>query len=106
MLVGRADRQVKLRGYRVELDEVELALDAHPAVSEAAALLSKDHLQILAFVRLAPGCLAEEHELRTAAALRLPAYAVPARVCITSEFPRTTSGKIDRRRLLADGLAP
>lgn len=101
MLLGRADRQVKLRGYRVELDEVELALEAHPAVSEAAALLSADMLRILAFVRLAPEQTAQEAALREIAALRLPSHAVPASIRVLPQFPRTATGKIDRRRLLA-----
>ncbi|MEV8466972.1 amino acid adenylation domain-containing protein [Fluviibacterium sp. DFM31] len=105
LLLGRADRQVKLRGYRVELDEVELALDAHPAVSEAAALLSPDKLRILAFVRLAPGQAAQEADLHEIAARRLPAHAVPASIRILPQFPRTATGKIDRRRLLTEDTA-
>jgi amino acid adenylation domain-containing protein len=99
---GRADRQVKVRGYRVELDEVEDALASHPAVEEAAAFpvrLSEALTVIEAAVTAQPGrALASEDLLRHASA-RLPAYAVPARLDVVESFPRTSSGKIDWKTL-------
>lgn len=101
--VGRADRQVKLRGHRVELDEVELALGSHPAVSEAAAVVAGEPAGLAAFVTLREGAEASPEALRAHAAARLPGYAVPARIAVLEAFRRTTSGKIDRRSL-AEGM--
>ncbi|MEM9484038.1 MAG: amino acid adenylation domain-containing protein [Cyanobacteria bacterium P01_F01_bin.116] len=100
--VGRKDRQIKTRGYRVELDEVEAVLVAHPQVEEAAAYgvpLEGGSHQIEAAVILKPDATVMEADLKLQVGERLPAYAVPDRVAIAQSFPRTTSGKIDRRTL-------
>ena len=99
--VGRADRQIKLRGHRVELDEVELAIASHPGVSEAAAVASPDGTTILAAATLAPGASPAPADILEAAAARLARHAVPARIRFVAALPRTSSGKIDRRRLAA-----
>lgn len=96
---GRADRQVKLRGYRVELDEVERVLSAHPGVSEAAAVIAPNGLSLAAFVTCAPGAQVSVSALTDHAARLLPTYAVPAQIDLRPAFARTTTGKIDRRAL-------
>lgn len=98
-LIGRADRQVKLRGYRIELDEIERVLASHPAVSEAAAILSSDKETLVAFITPGPGQTADPDALRSHAAAHLPPYAVPSRIECRESFARTTTGKIDRRSL-------
>ncbi|NNE45363.1 MAG: amino acid adenylation domain-containing protein [Rhodothermales bacterium] len=100
--VGREDRQVKTRGYRVELDEVEAVLSSHPAVAEVAVYTVSDtegRPQICA--RVLPHSDAEvgARDVLAFAARHLPAYAVPARVEFADGFPRTSSGKIDRHLL-------
>jgi amino acid adenylation domain-containing protein len=100
--IGRSDRQVKVRGHRVELDEVELALGTHPSVSEAAAVVRGDPAGIAAFVTLREGAAPDPDALRAHAMQRLPAYAVPQHVTVLGAFPRTTSGKIDRKNLTED----
>jgi amino acid adenylation domain-containing protein len=100
--LGRIDRQVKVRGYRVELDEVEAVLVGHPAVAEAAAYPVDNGASVrtvYATLSLRPGADATEAEVRAHARAHLPAYAVPAHLTIADRFPRTTSGKIDRRAL-------
>lgn len=97
--LGRKDRQVKLRGYRIELSEVENALTQHPAVKEAAALLSEDGEKLLAFATIIPGSDVEAGALKAFLGLHLPAYAVPHSATILPSFARTPSGKIDRRAL-------
>ncbi len=100
--LGRKDRQIKSRGYRVELDEVEEALAAHEAVAEAAAFAvphSDGLVMIEAAVVLRAGRTADDAALSRFVAERLPAYARPARLSVLKAFPRTTSGKIDRKRL-------
>jgi amino acid adenylation domain-containing protein len=109
LFLGRKDRQVKTRGYRVELDEVESALALHEAVEEAAALALPDgegSRQIAAMVTLRTRASATPPELLQHARSRLPWYAVPARLDIIEVFPRTTSGKIDRRALEAGLTGP
>lgn len=100
--LGRKDRLVKIRGYRLELDEVELALGSHGAVEEAAAFVTGDAAdapELEAAVILKPGLQAEADILRQFVSERMPPYGVPARVHVLERFPRTTSGKIDRRAL-------
>jgi len=104
--LGRKDRQVKVRGFRIELDEIEAALASHPAVDEAAAVLvegAADRNIISAALRLKPGFeTAIADEIRSDAARRLPPYALPERVEVIENLPRTTSDKIDRRALARD----
>ena len=100
--IGRKDRQVKIRGYRVELDEVEAALVAHPQVEEAATYTvsyESERYEIEASVILQSNARLGETEIKRYLAEQLPAYAVPQRVAIASEFPRTGTGKIDRKAL-------
>lgn len=97
---GRKDRQIKTRGYRVELDEVETALSLHPAVGECAvyAVPDGEGSQLLEAAVIAKRALTEA-ELKADVATRIPTYAVPRTIRFLDEFPRTATGKIDRRAL-------
>jgi acyl-coenzyme A synthetase/AMP-(fatty) acid ligase len=100
--IGRKDRQIKTRGYRVELDEIETILVSHKQVEEAAVFTIPDaegSTLISAAVTLKDNQNVAESELMTHLKNRLPRYAVPKKIDITENFPRTTSGKIDRRAL-------
>ncbi len=100
--LGRNDRMVKTRGHRVELDEVEAALTSHPAVSEAAAFAVPDgrgSKEIHATVTLKEGQNIGSGTLLKHARAKIPAYALPTEIVVTSDLPRTSSGKIDRKRL-------
>ena len=100
--IGRKDRQIKTRGYRVELDEVEMNLVSHKQVEEAAVFPIPDtegSTLISAAVTLKDNQKVAESELMNYLKTRLPWYAVPININIVKEFPRTTSGKIDRRAL-------
>lgn len=99
--LGRMDRQVKLRGHRVELDEIEVALQANPDVSEAAAILGATGQTIRAFAILEAGHHTDPDALRRTATALLPTHAVPTEIQILQTFPRTSSGKINRRELAA-----
>ena len=106
--LGRKDRQIKIRGYRVELDEVELALATHSAVEEVGAFAVPDDLgssQIEAALTLKPNATATTEELTAHAKSQLAWYAVPAKVAIENVLPRTTTGKINRRKLRDDAIA-
>ncbi|MER6384965.1 amino acid adenylation domain-containing protein [Streptomyces sp. NPDC001250] len=90
--LGRADHQVKIRGHRIELGEVEAALAAVPGVERAVAVVGEDG-------RLAAAVtgVAEPAQLRAYAAERLPSAMVPERVAVLAELPLTPNGKIDRK---------
>lgn len=102
--LGRKDRQIKSRGYRVELDEVEAALLAHPAIEEAAVFPGP---QVDGTPQIQAAVIAKNGAAVTPAALTqhlaglLPRYALPALIELATDFPRTSSGKIDRRALQA-----
>ncbi|NJN81449.1 MAG: amino acid adenylation domain-containing protein [Caldilineaceae bacterium] len=100
--LGRKDRQIKTRGFRVELDEVESVLSAHPSVEESAvfAVSDQDHsVQIQAAVLVRADMTLTVAELVRHAQAHLPRYAVPARIEILTGFPRTSTDKIDRKAL-------
>lgn len=107
--LGRKDRQIKVRGYRVELDEVENVFCSFDEVAESAAFsVSSDEgaIEVEVAVLLQKDAAVNSNQLRQAASKVLPPYAVPKRVNIHSEFPRTTSGKIDRSRLKEERPLP
>ena len=98
--LGRKDRQIKTRGYRVELDEVENALSLNAAVGECAVYAVPDgegSQLVEAAVILKKEMPATD--LRTDLARRVPSYAVPHKILVLDDFPRTGTGKIDRRAL-------
>ncbi len=100
--LGRRDRQIKTRGYRVELDEVEAAMLSFPGVEEAAAFPIPDgqgSQWIAAAVTARNGTRLVADEILGHAAERLPPYALPVRLEVLDRFPRTSTGKIDRREL-------
>ncbi|MFD7667671.1 amino acid adenylation domain-containing protein, partial [Streptomyces sp. NPDC059788] len=106
---GRRDRQVKLRGFRVELDEIETRLRSHEAVAEAVVEIDGDgtHARPVAFVTPAhPGARVPVEQVRAYVASWLPAPAVPARIHVLDRFPVTGAGKVDRRALLARTAVP
>lgn len=107
--LGRADSQIKTRGYRVELGEIEAALHASGALRECAVVgvPSQDFDGTAICCAYAPlaGSDVTPAQLREALARGLPAYMLPSRWLGFAELPKTTNGKIDRRRL-KDLFAP
>jgi thioesterase domain-containing protein/acyl carrier protein len=98
--LGRSDHQVKVRGFRIELAEIETVLESVPGVRRAAAAVHGN--RIVAY-------LAADQEVeaaaREAAAERLPGYMVPSVVTVLDALPLTPNGKIDRAALPAPGAA-
>ncbi len=104
---GRADRQLKVRGFRVEPAEIETALAGHPRLREVAVERvggTRGPLRLLAYVVPSAGESPSEKEVRAFLAERLPDFMVPAAVVLLDRLPRNANGKIDRRALRA--LAP
>lgn len=101
LFMGRKDRQIKTRGYRVELDEVEAKLVAHDSIHEAAVIPIKtdDSRAIVASVILKENQTVTAKEFTDYLAQYLPWYAVPQHFDIRPSFPRTSTGKIDRPAL-------
>lgn len=100
--LGRKDRQIKTRGYRVELDEVEAILITHEAVEEAAVFSFNTEdagLLVGAAVTLKKGQHTDEQSLRNHVGQSLPSYALPQHINITQALPRTAAGKINRKAL-------
>jgi amino acid adenylation domain-containing protein len=100
--LGRADHQVKIRGARVELGEVEAVLASQPAVAEAVAVARPDadgDLVLWAFVTLHQGADADPLMLRAGMAQSLPDYMVPSRIQVLDQMPLNPNGKTDRMAL-------
>ncbi|MBP2336652.1 amino acid adenylation domain-containing protein [Saccharothrix coeruleofusca] len=102
VITGRADRQVKVRGQRVEPGEVEHRLRAHPAVRDVVVAVRRDHSgddRLVAYVVPAEGGRTDAKALRAHAAETLPPYMVPSAVAFLPAFPATANGKLDRDAL-------
>jgi hypothetical protein len=98
--VGRRDQQVKIRGHRVELGEIEAALLAESGVSECAVTLREDAPGDQRLVAYVVGS-ADRTTLRDALRARLPEFMVPAHFVSLAELPQTPNRKVDRRALPA-----
>ncbi|WP_329168719.1 non-ribosomal peptide synthase/polyketide synthase [Streptomyces sp. NBC_01267] len=102
--VGRADQQVKVRGFRVEPGEVEAALAEHPAVAQAAVAAQDDRL--VGYVVARSDLAARPAELAAHLRERLPDYLVPTVFMVLDVLPLTPNGKLDRAALPAPEAAP
>jgi amino acid adenylation domain-containing protein len=98
--LGRIDRQIKIRGLRVEPGEIESVLGAHPAVADCAVIAYGEPARLLAFVVPAGGVPIDTAAVREHAASVLPSHACPDRVVPVERIPATVNGKIDREALL------
>ncbi|MGV9883860.1 MupA/Atu3671 family FMN-dependent luciferase-like monooxygenase [Streptomyces sp. NPDC003006] len=102
--LGRIDRQVKVRGHRIELGDIEAALCSRPEVREAAVVAQRDAsggTRLVACVVAAEGATCTERDLRHRLRARLPQSMVPAGFVLLPELPRTAHGKLDVRALTA-----
>ena len=99
--LGRNDNQVKVRGYRVELGEIESALRSHPNVREAVVLLRQDDPSAPQLVAYVSGPQVDANDLRAVAKQLLPPHATPTAFVVMQDWPLTPNGKLDRRALPA-----
>ena len=102
--VGRIDSQIKLRGFRIELTEIEAVLLEAPEIRACAVTLREDTPglpRLVGYLVPRNGSRLDPKALRVSARKRLPAYMVPSHFEIVEEFPTLPSGKVDRRALPA-----
>ena len=100
--LGRKDRQVKVRGFRVEPGEIEAALSSHPAVSQAivtARQLARDDSRLVAYIVYRPGEDLTASQARAHLRQTLPEYMIPSVFVVVTALPLTPNGKIDVRAL-------
>ena len=100
--VGRTDFQIKIRGLRIEIGDVDAALTAHPDVEFAASLghtAPTGETVLVSYVRLAADSALDAAALKKLAAASLPAYMVPSAITILDDVPLNSNGKLDRGAL-------
>ncbi|NOR61138.1 MAG: amino acid adenylation domain-containing protein, partial [Rhodobacteraceae bacterium] len=99
--LGRADHQVSLRGYRIEIGEIEAALNALSTVRECAVATQEgaDGLMLVAYI--VPHGMLDKAGLQSALAATLPGYMIPSEFVVLDALPLTPNGKIDTRALPA-----
>ncbi len=100
--IGREDHQIKLRGFRMELQEIEVALAGHPEVEQAVVVLYEDEVRgkwLAGFVQVEDPGAFDADGLRTFALGKLPEYMVPSVLVPVKEWSFTSNGKIDRKAL-------
>ncbi|MBD2034986.1 amino acid adenylation domain-containing protein [Leptolyngbya sp. FACHB-321] len=106
--LGRTDHQIKLRGFRVELGEIETAIVQHPAVRTALVVLREmdnaptetlRERQLVAYVVADAAVVPTERELRSFLKTKLPLYMLPAAVVVLDALPLTANGKVNQKAL-------
>ncbi|WP_194905550.1 non-ribosomal peptide synthetase [Catenulispora rubra] len=105
---GRADNQIKIRGFRVELGEIEAALAAEPDVRQAAAVLRGRgaDARLIGYAVPAPGESLDPEDLRRRLRGRLPDYMVPADIMVLTAMPLGDNAKVDRAALSEPAARP
>lgn len=100
--LGRLDHQVKLRGFRIELSEIETVLNEHSDVAQSVVILREDRpgdKRLVAYCVLAGKTAPNVPGLSSHLRKRLPEYMVPATIVVLDTLPLTSNGKVDRRAL-------
>ncbi|NEQ29139.1 MAG: AMP-binding protein, partial [Microcoleus sp. SIO2G3] len=106
--IGRTDHQVKVRGFRIELSEIEASISQHPAVRETVVVVrsdSEDSQRIVAYVVADTEQTPIISELRSFLESKLPNYMIPATFVTLEALPLTPNGKLDRKALPAPDTA-
>jgi acyl carrier protein len=98
--LGRRDDQVKLRGMRIELTEIQAALRQHPSIEDCVVILStptKGEQRLVAYVKIAWPI--DSEKLRAFLKESLPPHMIPSAFVVMTAIPRTSNGKVDRNAL-------
>jgi amino acid adenylation domain-containing protein len=104
--LGRADHTVKVRGFRVDLEEVERAIMLLPSVRQCAVVARQDEPGATALIAFVAPATVKRSTVYQMLREQLPAYMVPSTIVGTDAFPLTSSGKIDRQRLMLERAQP
>lgn len=96
---GRSDGQVKLRGFRIELDEIETVIMSDPSVLSAVCTLQNNPKQLVSFVILRNGRELDRTALLGSMKAKLPPYMIPVFLDVLDTLPTSISGKVDRKAL-------
>ncbi len=102
VFTGRKDQMVKSRGYRIELEEIETVLSSHPGIKHAVVIPVPDELignRIIAVVVPASGETMTKEDIFLHCAGLLPKYMIPETIDYHDSLPKTSTGKIDRRKI-------
>jgi amino acid adenylation domain-containing protein len=107
--LGRRDGQVKVRGFRIEPEEVESILAGHPEIRQSAVLgygESSSDRRLVAYIAAGPGKHLDAALIREFLSARIPEYMVPSEFLMMEQLPLTPNGKVDRNNLPAPGGSP
>lgn len=102
VFLGRKDQQVKSRGYRIQLDEIEITLNSHSEILEAVVIAVPDELmgnRIITYISSVDGIQMTALKVFDFCSRHLPSYMVPEKIIFIDRLPRTPTGKIDRKLL-------
>lgn len=103
LFLGRNDSQVKLRGYRIELGEIENMVNTHRGVKETVALIVTNEVsqekELFTLIIPLNNEVLDAADIQKFCQKKLPTYAIPDRIDFLDKFPRTASGKINRKQL-------
>ncbi|AVP97136.1 hypothetical protein C7S18_07990 [Ahniella affigens] len=97
--LGRLDNQVKIRGHRIELSEIERALLGQTGISAAVVIANGNPAELHAYVVTTSGLLADEPSLKKSLRLAVPEYMIPRTVTTVPRIPTTANGKLDMAAL-------
>ncbi|MEP0752187.1 amino acid adenylation domain-containing protein [Trichocoleus sp. Lan] len=105
--LGRCDRQIKLRGFRIELEEIESVLAQHPQIRDVVVLIREDegNSKLVAYVVPKSAAVPTVSELRSYLQQKLPEYSIPSAFVTLESLPLTPNGKVDRQGLPSPGVA-
>jgi acyl-coenzyme A synthetase/AMP-(fatty) acid ligase len=108
VFTGRKDHMVKCKGFRVELDEIEIVLNSHQRIRQAAVVAVPDDLagnKIIAYISLTDGSAVDSRELLELCSMSLPKYMMPELILYRQMLPTTSNDKVNRKALVQEFIS-